>query len=99
MPELAREVPWSRMLVAVGFSPLVVKTRLSAPRYESPEAASDAPPVAAELSQPRPGPDGGFAHGQPITPERPGSQVLANTGRSASIMLWLPLAAISTAEP
>jgi hypothetical protein len=35
-----------------------------------------APPVAAELSQPRPDPLGGFAQGHTITPSTPGSQRL-----------------------
>src|SRR5215207_3483785 len=41
----------------------------------TPVAVSEAPPVASELSQPRPGPEGGFAHGQLITPDVPGWQV------------------------
>jgi len=42
------------VLVAVGFSPLVVNTRLSIERYAIPMAEILAPPVLEELSQPRP---------------------------------------------
>src|SRR5580765_6125137 len=68
------------MLVAVGFSPPVVKTRLSDERCVSPDAARTAPPVAAELSQPLPGPPGGFEQGQAITPPIPGSHRLVMAG-------------------
>src|SRR5881397_416653 len=82
-PEI-RVLPWRTMLVAVGFSPLVVKTRLSIDRYEMPEAVRDAPPVAEELSQPRPVPEGGFPHGQAITPLAAGSHRLVNAAASRS---------------
>src|SRR5689334_19040679 len=65
------------MLGALGGSLLVVNTRLSRPSAVRPQAESVAPPVAAELSQPRPAPAGGLAHGQPITPPAPGSHRLA----------------------
>src|SRR5882672_3960315 len=64
------------MLNAVGLSPLVSRLRLSEERKVPPEAVSTAPPVADELSQPRPGPLGGFPHGQAATPPVPGSQRL-----------------------
>src|SRR5215831_1081205 len=70
-PPAFSSVPWSRMLVAVGFSPLVVKTSPSDERRVPPDAARTAPPVAAELSQPLPGPAGGFEQGQAITPPIP----------------------------
>ena len=42
-----------------------------------PKAEREAPPVKEELSQPRPGPDAGFEHGQAIVPDVPASQKLA----------------------
>jgi len=66
------------MLIASGLSPLVARTRLSEETNVPPDAESDAPPVADELSQPRLGPLAGFAQGQPITPAAPGSQTLVN---------------------
>src|SRR5262245_20317069 len=56
----------------MGRSPVVVNTRLSDEREAAPAALRVAPPVPAEFSHPRPGPDGGFAHGHPITPPDPG---------------------------
>src|SRR5258706_10892128 len=67
-------LPWSRIVCAVGFSPLLVSSRLSAARLAAPLATMLAPPVDALLSQPRSGPAGGFEHGQPITPAVPGVQ-------------------------
>src|SRR6266850_1488068 len=64
------------MLNAVAFSPLVSRLRLSEERKAPPEAVSTAPPVADELSQPRPRPLGGFPHGQAATSLVPGSQRL-----------------------
>src|SRR5437762_9993980 len=66
--------PWKKTLAAVGFSPLAVSTSVSAASEATPAEESCAPPVADELSQPRSGPPGGFAHGQAATPLTPGSQ-------------------------
>src|ERR1700741_3261857 len=76
------------MLNAVGFSPLVVKTRLSAESFVVPLADSAAPPVAEELSQPRVGPLGGFAQGQVRARVRvpTGSHMLENAVASRSRM-------------
>src|SRR5262245_38430462 len=63
-PPATKPCPWSTMLKAVGFSPLVVNTSVSAERLVVPLAESTAPPVPAELSHPRVGPLGGFPHGQ-----------------------------------
>src|SRR5262249_2372238 len=60
----------------------------------TPEADSEAPPVAEELSHPRRGAEGGFEQGQAITPPAPGSHRLAkpvaarsrtNTSQSAFV--------------
>src|SRR5258708_39821267 len=75
-PETEALVPESTMLVAVGFSAVVTKTRLSAASEGVPPAPIVAPPVPALLSQPRSGPTGGLAQGQAITPARPGEQEL-----------------------
>src|ERR1700741_4379503 len=72
------------MLNAVGFSSVVVKTRLSEEREFPPYAHKTAPPVPEELSQPLPGPPGGFEHGQAMTPPTPGSHRLVNPVRSRS---------------
>src|SRR5215471_20226385 len=66
------------MLKAVGFSSLVVKTRLSAESEAMPVAESAAPPVADELSHPRAEPAGGFEHGHGRAPPTPGSHKLEN---------------------
>src|SRR5580765_4421392 len=68
------------MLAAVGRSPCVVNTSVSSASEALPAAASAAPPVADEFSQPRPGPAGGFEHGHTITPAEPGSQKLWKFG-------------------
>src|SRR5262249_44726162 len=72
--------PCMTMLKAVGVCPLVVKARLSEERYVPPDADRIAPPVAAELSQPCPGPAGGLGHGQAMTPPTPGSHRLVKVG-------------------
>src|SRR5262245_5565742 len=92
MPAAGDVVPCRSTLVAVGFSPLVVKTRLSDERYSPPETERLAPPVAAELSQPRSAPEGGFEQGHPATPPTPGSQRLVNGGcaRSRTKMSYQP---------
>src|SRR5258706_16279486 len=76
-------LPCITMLKALGFSPLVAKTRLSDERYVPPEAERIAPPVPDELSHPRPGPPGGFPQGHAITPLVPGMQRLAKSGPPA----------------
>src|ERR1043165_1271365 len=63
-----RALPWSRTEPTVAFSPAVVKTRVGLESSVSPAPLSEAPPVASSLSQPRPGPDGGFEHGHGPTP-------------------------------
>jgi ABC-type methionine transport system permease subunit len=62
------------MLVAVGFSPLVVNTTVSPSKAAVPLALKTAPPVAELLSQPRPALEGGLLHGQGKTPATPGLQ-------------------------
>jgi hypothetical protein len=60
-----------------------VNTTVSAARLAVPVSVREAPPVADELLHPRPGPEGGFPHGQGITPPEPGSQkvVPGDTGQ------------------
>ena len=72
------------MLVAFARSSCVSKTTLSPERWHSPVAESTAPPVAEELSQPRPGLEGGFAQGQSMTLARPGSQALVKKVKKRS---------------
>src|SRR5215471_7290525 len=79
VPPPTIESPCSRMLVAFGFSPLVVKTRLSIDRYAMPVADRIAPPVVDALSQPRGATLGGFEQGQVSTPATPGSHRLVKT--------------------
>src|SRR5262249_41938218 len=62
------------MLNADGGSFLAENSRLSEERNDPPRAARMAPPVADELSHPRPRPLGGFAHGHAAVPPTPGSQ-------------------------
>jgi hypothetical protein len=62
------------MLVAVGFSALVVNTIVSAASEGVPVDVIVAPPVAALLSQPRSPPEGELEQGQVITPASPGVQ-------------------------
>ena len=66
------------MLNALGRSPLVVNTRESDDSRAVPCAASVAPPVADELSQPRPGPPGGFRHGQHLAFDAQNNYPLTN---------------------
>src|SRR5213594_724237 len=63
-PEAMNELPWSTMLVAVGFSPFVENTTVSFDSEAVPVEVSCAPPVADELSHPRGAPEGGLLHGQ-----------------------------------
>src|SRR5262245_58139853 len=65
------------MLVAVGFSPLVVNTTVSYEMRAMPVAASAAPPVFALLLQPTPLVAGALSHGHAITPLAPGSHIEA----------------------
>src|SRR6266850_7514161 len=60
---------------AEGFSPVEVKWTVSLDNEAFPVDVMTAPPVAAELSQPRLSPGGfcGFPHGQGITPLVPGA--------------------------
>src|SRR5258706_5548717 len=67
-------LPWSRIVCAVGFSPLLVSSRLSAARLAAPLATMLAPPVDALLSQPRSGPAGGLEAGEPVTTPVAGGQ-------------------------
>src|ERR1043165_568541 len=67
-PVALRLVPCSTIVVLVARSPLVVKTSVSFASDALPLALIEAPPVASLLSQPRPAPAGGFAHGQSIVP-------------------------------
>src|SRR5258706_9126762 len=73
-------LPWSRIVCAVGFSPLLVSSRLSAARLAAPLATMLAPPVDALLSQPRSGPAGGVEPGAPIPPAGPGGREGAPRG-------------------
>src|SRR5262245_47433691 len=75
-PAAITALPCSTMLDATGVSPCVVNTRLSVERFVNPLGVTNAPPVAEELSQPRPVPTGGFEHGQVTTPAIPGSHGL-----------------------
>src|SRR5690349_17459796 len=72
------------MLVAVGSSPYVPSSSVSAASRATPAAASEAPPVPAELLQPCPDSEGGFEQGQPMTPPAPGSQRLTKPVASGS---------------
>src|SRR5690348_12280934 len=74
-PEEISALPCSRMLVAVGFSSVVLNTTVSPPSEAVPVELNSAPPVAEELSQPRLPPEGGLAHGQASTPLEPGTQM------------------------
>jgi hypothetical protein len=62
------------MLVAVGFSPLVVNTSVSPSSAGVPLALKAAPPVEELLSHPRSNPAGGLLQGQGMTPPTPGLQ-------------------------
>src|SRR5688572_22274191 len=72
------------MLSAVASSPLVVNISESMETYATPEAARTAPPVADELSQPRPVSLGGFEQGQAATPLTPGVHRLVKLAGIAS---------------
>src|SRR5262249_55553635 len=68
------------MLSADASSPVAVNSRLSDDTNAPPDADSTAPPVFAELLQPRSGPLGGLLHGQETTWSSPGLHQLVKFG-------------------
>src|SRR5689334_16807757 len=69
------------MLPAVGFSPFVVNTRVSAVSSACPLDVICAPPVLDELLQPLGEPPGGFEQGQVGTEPTPGWQISVPGGK------------------
>ena len=89
VPVLTSASPWSTMLVALGSSPAVLNTTVSAESSAWPPEPSTAPPEPAELLQPLVEPGGSCAllHGHAITPARPGTHMSAPGEQYVYVML------------